>query len=89
MSKPIGTVLYDETATLAKLWPGGKWTVERLGQLDAAAGESLTRYYRNEYGPSDGNPALLALHDLTDRTNGSLMINDDELNRMADPLAIS
>jgi hypothetical protein len=71
----IGAVLYDGTSTLAELWPGGRWTVSRDGQPDADAGKSLSLYYKNEYGPADGDPALRALHDYQQRTGGSLMID--------------
>jgi hypothetical protein len=73
--KRIGAVLYDGTSTLAELWPGGRWTVNREGTPDAGAGASLSLYYQNEYGPADGDPALAALHDLARRTGGSLMID--------------
>lgn len=71
----IGAVLYGGTSFLAELWPGGRWTVKVEGKLFPAAGKSLTLYYRNEYGPSDGDPAIAALHDLQKRTGGSLMID--------------
>jgi len=71
----IGAVLYDGTSTLAELWPGGRWTVKREGKPDVRAGKSLTLYYKNEYGPADGDPDLAALHDYQKRTGGSLMID--------------
>jgi hypothetical protein len=85
--KPLGSVLYDETATLAELWPDGHWTVKRLGVVDDAAGRSLERYYRNEYGPADGNPDRLALEDLVQRTDGTLY--DDDFPVSSGPLVIN
>jgi hypothetical protein len=72
---PIGSVLYDGTDTLATLWPDGTWTVERLGRVDPAAGESLARYYNGEYGPPDGNPLVRSLYDLAERMKGIIQID--------------
>ena len=71
----VGAVLYHGTTTLAELWSDGRWTVKREGKPNVKAGRSLTLYYRNEYGPADGDPAMAALYDLQKRTGGSLMID--------------
>jgi hypothetical protein len=70
----IEQVLYNGATTLAELDHSGRWTVTVEGKPDRAAGESLRLYYRNEFGPQDGNPLLAQLEDLAARTGGSLNI---------------